>query len=255
MTLATLVFLVSATQQATPNFTVTNASQATVSDIAALEQRLESARTALTKFLSRPLPTPIKVLVSEGFGIPNAGDREIELFHLKGSIQADAAEHELTHVTMGYTGRGTHLPGVEEGLASFAGESLNPTPSFPHIGQSSDAWATYFVQSGQHLPLHGVLTGAYRFGELGTAEDLRCWQGYVEGASFVRWMVETHGWPVFWQFYEETKQFGLTPTTAAKLEQEWRADLIGKKIKPARPAVALPQDDPRFQSWTRMLNG
>jgi hypothetical protein len=251
MTLATLVFLASAAQTS-PNFIVTNTSQATASDVAALEQQLENARNTLATFLGKPLPTPVEVMISEGPGIPNARDRKIELFYFKGGIRTYAIEHELTHVAMGYTLRGAHLAGVEEGLASFVGESLNPALIFPNIGQSSDAWATYFVQSGRDLPLHGVLTGAYC---LGRVEDLRCWQSYVEGASFVRWMVETQGWPMFWQFYEETKQFGLTPATAATLEQAWRAHLLGKKIKPALPKVALPQDDPRFQSWARMLTG
>lgn len=248
---AMLVFLASAAQTS-PNFTVTNASQATASDITVLEGQLESARSALTKFLGKPLPSPVEVVVSDGPGIPNARDRKIELFYSKGSIRAYAIEHELTHVAMGYTIGSTRVPGVEEGLASFVGESLNPTAGFPYIGQSADAWATYFVQSGQDLPLRDVLTGSYCFG---TAEDLRCWQSYVEGASFVRWMVDTQGWPMFWQFYEETKGFGLTPATAATLERAWRAHLIGKKIKPALPNVALPQDDPRYQAWTTRLLG
>ncbi len=254
MLVATLVALVSTTQ-ASPNFVVTNESQAKAIDIAALEQRLENARTALANFLGKSVPVPVEVIVSEGPGIPNARLGKIELFYSKGAIHADGVEHELTHVTMGYTGRGSNLPGVEEGLASFAGESLNPALYFPNVGQSSDAWATYFVQSGQTLPLYEVLTGAYRFGELGTAKDLHCWQSYVEGASFVRWMVEQQGWPVFWQFYEETKQFGLTQATATPLEQSWRTHLLAKRIKPAVPKVALPQDDPRYLSWTRMLKG
>jgi hypothetical protein len=252
MTLVALVFL-SFTTQASATFIVTNASRAIASDIATLEQRLEIARGVLAGFLGRPLPAVVEVIVSDGPGIPNARDGRIEVFYSEGRIRADAVEHELTHVTMGYTGRGAHLAGVEEGLASFAGESLNPAASFPHIGQSADAWATYFIQSGQALPMHGVLTGAYRFGELGTADDLRCWQSYIEAASFVRWMVETQGWPVFWQFYEETKEFGLTQVAAAKLEPTWRTHLLAKKIKPLPPKLALPQADPRFQAWTRML--
>ena len=83
-----------------------------------------------------------------------------------------------------------------------------------------------------------MLIGSYRFAELGSIDDLHCWQAYVEGASFVRWMVATHGWSAFWQFYEETKQFGLTEANAQTLEQAWLTNLRRKKIKPAQRRVA-----------------
>jgi hypothetical protein len=152
----------------------------------ALGADLEEERARVSRFLRREAPTRIVVWVEDGNRVANASGGKLNLYAQHGQIYAGAAAHELVHLTTGYTA----LPFLEEGLAVYVSEELDPdlTNLFPQVGQPVDAWVELFRRRDTLIPLDVAFrTQRFDWNLDGLPRDAEAWQTYVEAeaGSFV----------------------------------------------------------------------
>jgi hypothetical protein len=103
-------------------------------------------------------------------------------------------------------------------------EALAPNARhlYPQFGQAVDRWVTLLHQQGTLIPLERALeTMSFHWNLDGSPEDTQAWQTYVEAGSFVRWIVESRGWEVFWRFHQSRSIRAALGAPVAEVEREW----------------------------------
>jgi hypothetical protein len=230
------------------HFAIHNLSGATEQELQDFATILEQAYADVAKFLEKAPPSSIWVSLEDRRAIPSARGGKLAFYRYGGRIQAEAAAHEIVHLTTGYTS----TPVIEEGLAVYVVEALAPHARtlFPQIGQPVDGWVALFRQQGTLIPLERVLeTVSFHWNLDGSPEDTQAWQTYVEAGSMVRWIVESRGWETFWRFYQTRSVLVALGAPVAEIEREWLQHLARQELTPKPCRDVLAQNVPRFRFW------
>jgi hypothetical protein len=109
------------------HFAIHNMSGATEQELQDFAATLEQAYTDVAKFLEKAPPSSIWVSLEDQRAIPSARGGKLAFYRYGGRIQAEAAAHEIVHLTTGYTSS----PVIEEGLAVYVGGSAGPARPHP----------------------------------------------------------------------------------------------------------------------------
>jgi hypothetical protein len=235
------------------HFAIHNMSGATAQELQDFTAILEHAYAGVTRFLDKAPPSAIRVSLEDRHAIPSAQGGKLAFYRYGGRIQAEAAAHEIVHLTTGYTSS----PVIEEGLAVYVAEALAPHTRtlFPQFGQPVDAWVVLFHQQGTLLPLEHVLnTLSFPWNLDGSPEDTRAWQTYVEAGSLVRWIVESKGWETFWRFHQTRSTLVALGAPVAEVEREWLQHLARQELTPKPCRDVLAQSVPRFRLWCQHVD-
>jgi hypothetical protein len=230
------------------HFAIHNMSGATAQELQDFAAILEHAYAEVAKFLEKAPPSSIRVSLEDRRAIPSARGGKLAFYRYGGRIQAEAAAHEIVHLTTGYTSS----PVIEEGLAVYVAEALAPNTRtlFPQFGQSVHSWVVLFRQQGTLIPLERVLeTVSFHWNLDGSPEDTQAWQTYVEAGSMVRWIVESRGWEAFWRFHQTRSALAALGAPVAEVEREWLQHLARQELTPKPCRDVLAQNVPRFRFW------
>ena len=231
-----------------PHFTIQSMSGATDWELHNFVATLEQAYTAVATCLGRSPPDSIWVSVEDRRAIPSARGGTLAFYRSGDRIQDEAAAHAIVHLTTRYTSS----PAIEEGLAVYVAEALAPNARhlYPQFGQAVDRWVTLFHQQGTLIPLERALdTMSFQWNLDGSPEDTQAWQTYVEAGSFVRWLVESRGWEVFWRFHQSRSIRAALGAPVAEVEHEWLQHLARQEQAPKPCRDVLAHNVPRFRFW------
>jgi hypothetical protein len=234
------------------HFTIQSMSGATDRELHNFVATLEQAYTAVAKFLGRSPPDSIWVSLEDRRAIPSARGGTLAFYRYGDRIQDEAAAHEIVHLTTGYTSS----PAIEEGLAVYVAEALAPNTRnlYPQFGQAVDRWVALYHQQGTLILLERALeTIAFQWNLDGSPEDTQAWQTYVEAGSFVRWIVESRGWEVFWRFHQSRSVRAALGAPVTEVEREWLRHLARQEQAPKPCRDVLAHNVPRFRFWCRHI--
>lgn len=235
------------------HFRIENSSDASNWELRNLAQALEKGRVQVCSFLHiNPTFDTTLVSVREGFKIPTARDGKLQMYRYHNKINQSAIVHELVHIIS----KNISLPAIDEGLAVFVSESIHQDHlnRFPNYNQNADAWVKLFLQRTSLISLKQLLEiQEFHFNVNGSPEDAYSWQGYLEGASFVHWVVQAKGWDVFWRYYHSTKPVPLLGPSIEEIEQEWVTFLKGQQLPAFSCREQLDLSQARFQFWCNAI--
>jgi hypothetical protein len=235
------------------HFAIHNMSGATEQELRDFAATLEQAYVDVARVLEKAPPSSIWVSLEDRRAIPSARGGKLAFYRYGGRIQAEAAAHEIVHLTTGYTSS----PVIEEGLAVYVAEELAPHARtlFPQIGQSVNGWVALFRQQGTLIPLDRVLeTTSFYWSLDGSPEDTQAWQTYVEAGSVVRWIVESRGWEAFWRFYQTRSALVALGASVAEVEHAWLQHLAHQELTPKPCRDVLAQNVSRFRLWCQHVD-
>jgi hypothetical protein len=218
---------------------------------ARLELELERVGQVLTGLTP---PALITARVRPGFGLPYVTASDSSLTLWSDTLALDYLPHQLTHLYTRYARREF----VEEGLAVYVSELLLPDVGtvHPYRGQPPHAWVSLFQIHGSLI----ALSPAYAATNLGYALegstfDASAWQLFIEGGSFVHWVVDTYGWPAWWEAYQTDDPATALGATGTELEDGWLAATRAQYPDPVPCEEALGAVGPREEFWCRRARG
>jgi hypothetical protein len=183
---------------------------------------LGAAVTSATAFLPEfPLPDrTITFQLLAGTGIPFVSPSALVIAQWENGLVLEYLPHQVIHLATGYRRRSF----IEEGIAVYATEVLDPTSSilYPYYGQPPHAWVSLFQQHGSTIPLATAFSAApLGYDYQGSTTDASGWQLTVEGGSFTRWVFDTYGRDAWLRLYELDDLSAALDTTVADLERLW----------------------------------
>ena len=85
--------------------------------------------------------------------------------------------------------------------------------------------------------------------------DASAWQLFIEGGSFVHWVVDTYGWPAWWEAYQTDDPATALGATGTELEDGWLAATRAQYPDPVPCEEALGAVGPREEFWCRRARG
>lgn len=199
-------------------------------------------------------PDRITAQILAGIGLPTVTAAQNTLTLWSDSLALEYVAHQLTHLYTGYARREF----VEEGLAVYVSELVLAGDSavHPYRRQPSHAWVSLFQEHGSLIPL-ATAYGASNLGYSlqGSTFDASSWQIFLEGGSWVRWVVETYGWPAWWETYLTDDPTTALDATPAELETNWLAATVAQYPDPRECEDALGTVGPREAFWCRRARG
>jgi hypothetical protein len=218
---------------------------------ARLEMEFERVSQALPTFTP---PAQLLARIVPGNGTPFVTPAESSLTLWGDSLTLDYLPHQLTHLFTRYVRRAF----LEEGLAVYVTELLLPDlPTVhPYRGQTPHAWVSLFEDHGSTIPLltaFGATNLGYNVN--GSTFDASSWQIFVEGGSFTRWVVETHGWDAWWELFEVDDLAAALGTDPAELQSLWLAEARGRYPVPLACEEALGTVGVREEFWCARARG
>lgn len=222
---------------------------------AALGAAVASATAFLPEF---PLPDgTITFRLLTGTGIPFVSPSTLVITQWQNALVLEYLPHQVIHLATGYRQR----PFIEEGIAVYATEVLDPTSTilYPYHGQPPHAWVSLFEQHGSTIPLataFGAVALGYDY--LGSTADASGWQVTVEGGSFTRWVFDTYGRDAWLRLYELGDLSMALDTTVADLERLWLGTARLAYLNPLPCEEALSTQRPltrREEFWCARARG
>jgi hypothetical protein len=199
----------------------TDAPQDLIDTIGAhLELELDRTAAFLPEF---PVPTDTIVFhLLKGNGLPFVSPPTLELSEWRDALALEYLPHLFAHLLTGYT----NLPFLEEGIAVYATEVLEPDSkvTHPYRGQPTTAWVSLFEANNSTIPLATAFSATnlgYDYG--GSTPDASAWQLFIEAGSFTRWVFEAYGrdaWVRLWDLQSIGVALG---GTAVDIERDWLA--------------------------------
>ncbi len=229
--------------------------------IDSLAVRLEVEYARVKAFLPEFKPPDADRIVFNlrpGPGIPfvNIGDGSMNQWLTDGEVRMDYIPHQLTHLWTRYLKR----PFLEEGLAVYVTEELEPEARNvdPYRGQPSHAWMSFFEQQGSAISLFTAWrTFTFNHNFMGSPDDAFAWQIFVEGGSFTRWMIETHGRDKWLQLYVSEDLGGVLGQDTPDIAAEWARAVVAAFPSPNPDCEAVLADppDPRVPFWCARARG
>ncbi len=225
-------------------FEVRNKSSASDRQVQRMIERLEQDYVALTAFLGREPERRIPVLLTDGNAPAYADRGTLYVFYDQGVISLDTAPFFMAVVIAGppsgflFFDLGLSLYAVEEtGLA----EGLT--------GQPADAWVVLLQQKGALIPLEEAWSVEMPEDEEGLFDFFRA---VMEGGSFVRWLVEEHGWNTVWKLRAGGELETVVGVPLYQAEAGWLATIAAQGLCPKPCLLAVP-GHPVFRGMCRQL--
>ena len=155
-----------------------------------------------------------RALVPGHFG--NRGFMEMPLRRVRDNT--GALLHEIVHI---YAPNNNRF--LAEGLAVYLHTKLGGNPAFPNFGEDLNGLAVRSLSGAKSLEsLNGVRTPR----PLGSVMDEET--AYVLAGSFVGFLLEGYGLPLFRNLYETENYEKVYRKSLDALEREWRLSLQGK---------------------------
>ena len=197
----------------------TEAPETLIDEVGArLEAEFDRVGGLLPEFT--PPPTPITFSILPGAGIPYITPSENSITQWRDDLAPEYFAHQLTHL---YT-RYAQSPFIEEGLAVYVTEELQPegeTPN-PFRAQSPHGWVSLY-QEHESTILLATLLAATNLGYDydGSSVDASAWQLFVEGGSFTRWLIEIHGRAPWHEFYLSGDPAVVLGQDLLAIQQAW----------------------------------
>ena len=244
------------TEYQSKHFHIYNYSSASYFELRKFARSLEVGRKNVYKFLKKEYePDVTNVIVNEGRKIPSTSGGILRLYRHKNRIYSGLIPHELTHIIAGYKSSLV----VSEGISVFTAESLagDLRDRFPYYGQTTDAWTNLAIQKKSFIPLKDLLEVSSvqnMFNLDGSPSDAFAWQVYVEGGSFVRWIVEAKGWDIFWKYYDSSEPVPILGSSIEEIEKDWVQHIKNKNLSSVACRELLDQSKVRFKFWCDKLD-
>ena len=165
-----------------------------------------------------------------------------------GRIQAEAAAHEIVHLTTGYTSS----PVIEEGLAVYVAEALAPhaRTCSPKLGNlwmagllcfASRARSSRSNVCSKRSPSIGTLMARLRIPRRGRPMSR---PAPLYGGSWSR-----EDGRAFWRFYQTRSALVALGAPVAEIEREWLQHLARQELTPKPCRDVLAQNVLRFRFW------
>ncbi|MFM9972818.1 MAG: hypothetical protein ACKVQK_30960 [Burkholderiales bacterium] len=169
---------------------------------------------------------PIRIHIDRDYRISRAlvpghfGNRGFLEMPLRRYIAGDGALlHEIVHI---YAPNANRF--LAEGLATYLHARLGGNAAFPNYGKNlSDLARDELPFVSSLAPLNGVRTPT----PLESVMNERI--AYILAGSFVGFLIEREGLPVFRKLYEAGDYLSTFGRDLAELEKEWRASLQGAR--------------------------
>lgn len=240
----------------TPRFIIADNAETPPAVVAAFGARLELEFDRVGESLPEfdPPPTPVPVVILPGEGIPFVTISENSLSQWRDRLQPEYIPHQLTHL---YTGYGS-TPFAEEGLAVYVTE-LRQGPGElpnPYRAQSPHAWVSLFERNGSTIPLFTALRAAnLNYNYRGSSQDASAWQLFLQGGSFTRWMIETHGRDRWLVFYQTGNLAAALDQDRATVEWAWLDHVTSAVPDPLPCEEALVDVRAREVAWCARARG
>jgi hypothetical protein len=201
---------------------------------------------ALRGAFDGPFPD-LRVMLSEAYTISEAlvpaalGHRgQMKFPSYEAPLDEAAIDHELTHV---FFPNGNRL--LAEGLAVYVQTLINSNPAFPNYGQPLDELVRAFacrlglkslVGTSLAVQLDKVSTPSPLLFHIGLKNDELSSDTYPVAGSFVKFVIEKHGWDLFHKLYvltplvpfdrdegDEDRWQRVYNVGLAELESEWQS--------------------------------
>jgi hypothetical protein len=233
-----------------------NAPQDLIDTIGAhLESELDRTAAFLPEF---PIPTDTMVFhLLDGSGLPYVSPGTLELTEWRDDLALEYLPHLFVHLLTGYT----HLSFLEEGIAVYATEVLEPDSrvTHPYRGQPPHAWVSLFEANGSTIPLSTALAAenlGYDYG--GSSPDASAWQLFIEAGSLTRWVFEAYGRDVWFRLYDLQALGVALGGSSVDIERDWLAAARAQYPIPMACEEALATRGPltqREQFWCARARG
>jgi len=196
--------------------------QASTDLIDSIGAALGTAVAAVTAFLPEfALPDDtLTFRLVDGQGIPYATPSELLVVQWVDDLSLEYLPHQIAHVLTGYTRR----PFLEEGIAVYVTEAVDPasTITHPQRGQPLHAWVSLFEQHGSTIPLATAFgAGNLGFDYFGSSADASAWQLYLEAGSFTRWVFTVYGREAWLRLYDLDNLAAGLDADPLDLERDW----------------------------------
>jgi hypothetical protein len=167
------------------HFAIHNMSGATAQGLQDFATTLEHAYTEVATFLEKAPPSSIWVSLEDRRAIPSACGGKLAFYRYGGRIQAEAAAHEIVHLTTGYTSS----PVIEEGLAVYIvpphAVVIYAWGTAPQWQIAQPGWSRVrgeFVEGALKVSLQRPAMAMYRLQPDGTLDATYEWAGGISRA-------------------------------------------------------------------------
>jgi hypothetical protein len=183
-----------------------------------LETELDRTAAFLPEF---PVPTDTIIFhLLDGSGSPFINIGTLELSEWRDNLALDYLPHLFAHMLTGYT----HLPFLEEGIAVYATQVLEPDSrvTHPYRGQVPLSWVSLFEANNSTIDLNTAFTAnnlGYDFG--GSTFDASSWQIFVEAGAFTDWVFRAYGRDAWFRLYDLQSLGVALGSSAADIETAW----------------------------------
>ncbi len=201
----------------------------------AFADEAQRAYRDVARYFGRRDERTILILVGDRYDVPTAYHERATITLGANRIRGDAGfgrfaglgpsiVHEITHLVAPSRGKDNQF--LDEGLAVFVQEKFKRPDdrSFPNMGrdlhQETLRWAR---DHGRLIPLAEADPSR---GRAGGSRPLI----YLQGGSFVRYLVETYGLASFMTMYEGQSYQAVYGKDLAALEGEWKKFLDGIEL-------------------------
>ena len=197
----------------------TNAPQDLIDTIGVhLETELDRTAAFLPEF---PIPTDTIVFhLLDGSGSPFVSINTLELSEWRDNLSLEYLPHLFVHMLTGYT----KLPFLEEGIAVYATEVLEPDSriAHPYRGQPPHAWVSLFEQNNSTIDLlTGLSATNLGYDFAGSSFDASSWQIFIEAGSFTHWIFDAYGRDAWVRLYQTQSPGTALGSSMTDIEQAW----------------------------------
>jgi hypothetical protein len=229
-------------------FDVRNNSSASERQVQRMVERLEQDYVTLTAFLGREPQGRITVLLTDGVAPAYADGRTLYVFYDQGVIDLSTAPFFLA-VIVGGSSSGSNL--VDLGFALYAVEETGLAEGI--TGQSADAWVVFLQQQEALVPLEEAWSISAEVVETeGALLDFL--RAVMEGGSFMRWVVETHGQDAAWALRAGGDVETILGAPLYQAEEAWLAAVAAKGLQP-KPCLMVVPGHAVFRGICEQLEG
>jgi len=225
-------------------FEVRNNSSASERHVQRMIERLERDYVTLAAFLGRQPDAPIPVLLTDGNAPAYADRGTLYVFYDQGVINLDTAPFFLASLIAGPP-TGSLL--FDWGLSFYAVEETGLAAGL--TGQSADAWVVLLQQEEALIPLEETRSVEMPKNEQGLFDFFRA---LVEGGSFMRWLVEEHGWEAAWELHHGGEPEDVLGLPLHRAEADWLAAVAAQDLDPKPCLLAVPSH-PAFRGVCQQL--
>jgi hypothetical protein len=229
---------VGATEIESAYLDVRNNSSADQAAVRKAVAQLEADYVAIQSFLGRESDHPVPVLIANGAGPAFTDGARLNVFYDGQGMDLSTAPFFLVPLSEGSLSVADLNLFVEGGFAIYVAEETGR--ALPLLGQSADAWVTWFRQNGGLAPL----ADAQRLGAIVLPRRERdvpdAVRVLLQGGSFVRWVAEVYGLDSVQDLRAGASLADVTELSLPEAEHAWLEAVSAKALRPEPCARVVP---------------